>query len=64
MCCSFALDTDRWIDIFFADGGSFVDESLARRARGTLYRNNGDSSFTDVTAEAGIDNVAAYGRAL
>ncbi len=30
-------------------------------ARDTLYRNNGDGSFSDVTAEAGFDAVFGYG---
>src|SRR5256714_1580439 len=36
-------DNDGWYDIFFADG-----------ERPRLYRNNGDGTFSDVTAQAGL----------
>jgi hypothetical protein len=36
-------DNDGWCDIFFCDGAS-----------SRLYRNNGDGTFTDVTAKAGL----------
>jgi hypothetical protein len=36
-------DNDGWYDIFFCDGAS-----------SRLYRNNGDGTFTDVTAKAGL----------
>src|SRR5438105_1714709 len=36
-------DNDGWYDIFFADG-----------ERPRLYRNDGDGTFTDVTAQAGL----------
>ena len=45
-------NNDDWADIFFVNGGSFVDETSPARHR--LYRNNGDGTFTDVTASSGI----------
>jgi hypothetical protein len=50
----FDYDDDGWADLFFVDGGSFVDPVLADAARHRLYRNNGDWTFTDVSANAGI----------
>jgi enediyne biosynthesis protein E4 len=48
------FDNDGWLDIFLIDGGSFADESLARRAGHRLYRNRGKGMFVDVTAASGI----------
>ena len=46
------FDNDGWLDVFLVDGGSFADESVARRARHRLYRNRGNGTFEDVTAPA------------
>ncbi len=48
------FDNDGWLDIFLIDGGSFADESVARRAGHRLYRNRGKGIFVDVTAASGI----------
>jgi enediyne biosynthesis protein E4 len=48
------FDNDGWLDIFLIDGGSFADESVARRAGHRLYRNRGKGIFADVTAATGI----------
>lgn len=56
----FDYNNDGWLDIFLVDSGSLVDEDLAREARSVLYRNNGDGTFSDVTSESGIRNLA-YG---
>src|SRR5262245_112959 len=48
------FDNDGWLDVFLVDGGSFADETLARRARHRLYRNRGNGTFQDVTAASGI----------
>ncbi len=54
----FDYDNDGWPDVFFVNGGSFVDERVAESARHRLYRNNGDFGrgleFTDVTDRTGI----------
>ena len=53
-------NNDGWPDIFFVNGGSFVDKQKAAGARHRLYRNNKDGSFTDATAGAGI-GVSGFG---
>jgi hypothetical protein len=50
----FDYDGDGLIDIFLVDGGSVVDPALHQRARHRLFRNTGDSTFTDVTDRSGI----------
>jgi predicted nucleotidyltransferase len=50
----FDYDNDGWLDIFLVNGGSFVDEGVARKATHRLYHNNGNGSFTDQTAASGI----------
>ena len=50
----FDYDDDGWIDVFLVDGGSFADKAVAARARDRLFRNRGNGTFQDVTAESGI----------
>ena len=56
----FDYDGDGWIDIFLVDGGSIADPAIARQARHRLYRNRGNGTFEDVTAQSGIRH-RAYG---
>ncbi len=56
----FDYDNDGWPDLFLVNGGSFADAGVAAGARHTLYRNNGDLTFLDVSADAGI-GVSGYG---
>jgi hypothetical protein len=55
----FDYDGDGWPDIFLVNGGSFVDTRAAAAARHGLYRNNGNGTFTDKSANSGI-GVAGY----
>ena len=50
----FDYNNDGWPDLFFVNGGSFVDKQVAAGARHRLYRNTGDGKFTDVTESSGI----------
>ena len=47
-------DRDGWLDIYFTNAPT-VDTALKGEiARGALYRNNHDGTFTDVTDKAGV----------
>lgn len=50
----FDFDDDGWIDIFLVDGGSIADPRVAATARHRLFRNRGNGTFEDVSAQAGI----------
>jgi len=56
----FDYDGDGWLDLYFPNGCWLKDvsDNRGRRLRGrlanSLYRNNGDGTFTDVTREAGV----------
>ncbi len=52
----FDYDDDGWIDLFLVDGGSFADPAVARRAQHRLFRNRGNGTFQDVTAQSGIQH--------
>jgi hypothetical protein len=53
-------DGDGWVDLFFVNGGSFLDRDVADTARHRLYRNNGDGTFSDATGAADI-GISGYG---
>ncbi len=53
-------DKDGWPDLFFVNGGSFVDRKTAGKAKHRLYRNTGDTKFVDVTSSAGI-GISGFG---
>src|SRR5262245_35552623 len=44
----FDYNNDGRPDLFFVNGGSFVDSRIAAVARHRLYRNTGDWKFKDV----------------
>jgi hypothetical protein len=49
-------DRDGWPDIYFTNAPG-IDMALAgRKARSSLYHNNHDGTFTDVTEKAGVGN--------
>jgi hypothetical protein len=56
----FDYDGDGWLDVYFLNGCwlSDVSDNRGRRLRGklanSLYHNNGDGTFTDVTQQAGV----------
>src|SRR5262245_32768243 len=41
----FDYNNDGWPDLFFVNGGSFVDKKVAAAALHRLYRNSGNGKF-------------------
>jgi hypothetical protein len=50
----FDYDNDGWIDIYFLNGAPLRGTEVEVVPRNALYRNNGDWTFTDVSAAAGV----------
>lgn len=51
---------DGWEDILLMGGGVWPDYSEKTAQCLWLYRNNGDGTFTQTTAEAGLNNIHTY----
>ena len=56
----FDYNNDGLPDLFFVNGGSFVDKQIAAAARHRLYRNTGSGKFEDVTESSGI-GISGFG---
>ena len=52
---------DYWQDILLVNGGVWPEDEQQNSSGLSLFRNNGDLTFTDVTIEAGLDGIRAYG---
>jgi len=50
----FDYDRDGWLDIYFTNAPSVEMALKKQKAKGALYHNNRDGTFTDVTDKAGI----------
>lgn len=50
----FDYDRDGWLDIYFTNAPTIAMALKGQKAKGALYRNNHDGTFTDVTDKAGI----------
>ena len=50
----FDFDDDGWLDIYLVNSGRSDFFEPDRELSNALYRNNGDGTFTDVTAAAGV----------
>lgn len=50
---------DDWADILLVGGGMWSEDDPVQALR--LYRNERDGTFTDVTQEAGLEGIQAYG---
>ncbi|MHB9008472.1 MAG: CRTAC1 family protein [Limisphaerales bacterium] len=69
-CAVFDYDNDGFMDVYFVNGRWHPDisdnrgRSLRGKLQNALYRNNGDGTFTDVTAKAGVGGTEdGYGMA-
>ncbi len=61
----FDYDRDGWLDIYFTNAPSVEMAIKCQKARGALYHNNRDGTFTDVTAKSGLTSSCfAMGRAV
>ncbi|HVJ09538.1 MAG TPA: CRTAC1 family protein [Acidisarcina sp.] len=47
-------DRDGWVDVYFTNAPSVAMANAGKTARGALYHNNHDGTFTDVTDKAGV----------
>ena len=54
-CAFFDFDNDGWIDILLINGNSLTKNDRQPKSTMALYRNNHDGTFTDVTAETGLN---------
>jgi enediyne biosynthesis protein E4 len=52
----FDYDGDGWLDIYFTNAPSVSMALAGKKAKGALYHNNHDGTFTDVTDKAGVGN--------
>ncbi len=52
----FDYDGDGWLDIYFTNAPSVAMVLAGKKAKGALYHNNHDGTFTDVTDKAGVGN--------
>lgn len=57
-------DNDGLLDIYLVNGGTVPGHPSPGPIRNTLYRNNGDGTFTDVTDEAGVGGNGHYGMGV
>ncbi len=56
----FDYDNDSDLDIYFVNGADLPGHHSDQRPANALYRNNGNGTFTDVTASAGVGDTG-YG---
>ncbi|MCZ6486133.1 MAG: CRTAC1 family protein [Acidobacteria bacterium] len=56
-------DKDGWLDIYLVDSGSHLHSRVHSAAHNALYRNNGDGTFVEVTATAGLGD-PGYGMGV
>ncbi|MCC6291417.1 MAG: CRTAC1 family protein [Bryobacterales bacterium] len=60
-CAFFDADGDGWLDIFFVNSRDWTPRG--RKSYPALYRNNRNGSFTDITAQSGLQ-IEGYGMGV
>ena len=60
-CALIDYDNDGYPDVLIVNGEDFPGHAVHGRSTLKLYHNNGNGTFTDVTARSGLANVAIYG---
>jgi hypothetical protein len=64
-CAFFDYDNDGFLDIFLVQSGSSdPPQAVQERPHCALYHNNGNGTFTDVTAGSGLDKDLGYGQGV
>ena len=58
----FDADNDGYLDIYLVNSGYWDTSSSVKPALSALYHNDGDGTFTDITAMAGVGNRGNYGQ--
>lgn len=57
-------DQDGLMDLYFVQSGATDAYKPAKPLHSALYHNNGDGTFTDVTAKAGVGGEGHYGQGV
>ncbi len=57
-------DHDGWLDVFLVNGGAVPGYPAPGPVRHALYRNQGNGSFRETTAEAGVVGNGHYGMGV
>jgi hypothetical protein len=57
-------DQDGLMDLYFVQAGATDAYKPAKPLRSALYHNNGNGTFTDVTAKAGVGGEGHYGQGV
>ena len=61
----FDADNDGDLDIYLVNSGYWPGSTAAaQEPLNSLYQNNGDGTFTDITAAAGVGNPGNYGQGV
>ena len=55
---------DNWLDLLLVGGGIVVEDSTNGVQALRLFKNNTDGTFSEVTVEAGLGSVRAFGQGI